>query len=94
MTCQICKGTGTEDYSFFAMTPCVCTMAGKPEPIITGEAKAERMAIVKYLRETAEIHRKRAKAGDKPLVSQHHADACTWAAEVIAVGGHWGDISA
>ena len=50
----------------------------------------ERAAIVAYLRATAKLFSDRAKRGDRPLVSNHHADALTFAADAIAVGAHIG----
>jgi hypothetical protein len=49
---------------------------------------AERAAIVRYLRETAELHDENKSVPGLKVVSRHHADACRWAAECIEGGHH------
>lgn len=49
-------------------------------------ARAERDAIVKYLRETAQKHK--GLMVEKYPGAKHHFDACTWAALAIEEGDH------
>lgn len=52
----------------------------------------ERAAIVRYLRETAELLRPQLEKRGEKFRARHHIDSRTWAADAIERGEHWAEL--